>query len=114
MGLFSRTKPGITSGQDALNAYQPTSQDDLYVGWVGNHQDALKQIAANIGWQPGNGDSTPLLATLKPGQDPKGKPANAVQIGPHRIGYIAPANTPQAIVHLFDGVGHTIAARINT
>lgn len=112
MGLFSRTKPGITSGQDALNAYQPTSQDALYVGWVGNHQDALKQIAANIGWQPGSGDSTPILATLKPSNDPKGKPASAVQIGPHRIGYTARVSTRQAIVYLFDGLGHTIAARI--
>jgi len=108
MGLFS--KPKLISGADALAAFGKPQGEPLYAGWVMSHQPALQTIANQIGWK--QGDSQPVLADLKPTKDPNGKPASEITIAGQRIGYLAAHPQQLALVTIFEGMSHKIAAKV--
>lgn len=68
----------------------------FWVGWVSYQQPQLEQVAAAIGWQPGEQPSAPLVATLTPDRNtPRDPDGLRVDVGGITIGYAPRADHGQ-------------------
>ena len=96
MGLFSRkataTRPAIQLSDCEHNLESP----GFWVGWVSYCQPQLEQVAAAIGWEPGEQPSQPLVATLTPDRKtPRNPDGLRVDVGGITIGYAPRADHGQ-------------------
>ena len=68
----------------------------FWVGWVSYCQPQLEQVAAAIGWEPGEEASPPVVATLTPDRNtPRNPNGLRVDIGGITVGYAPRADHGQ-------------------